>query len=143
MDKQKAIGLIKELHRIWNTGDLDAIPNVYSPDFIGHWPKGWGTGDIYGYEGICATIQRSRKTFPDWHEKIVDLIVGDDRVVTRYTSTGTHQGEYIGVPGTGKQVEFEEISIYRIVEDDNLNLLVVEQWCLGDDIHCKNQLSEK
>ena len=128
--------LIEELHRIWNTGDVDAIPNVYSDDFVVHWPKGWGE-KAFGQEGIKASIMETRRIFTNWNEEILDMIVGEDKVVTRYRSTGLHSAEYLNFSPTGKKVEFEEISIYRI--DKNK---VVEQWCLGDDFHLQNQLKE-
>ena len=65
------------------------------------------------------------------------MIVTEEKVVTRYLSSGTHQGEYLGFGRTGRKISFEEISIYRI--EDNL---VAEQWCLGDDMHCISQLKQ-
>ena len=63
------------------------------------------------------------------------MVVTPDKVVTRYCSTGTQHEEYLGIAATGKKVQFEEISIYRIQDS-----LVVEQWCLGDDLYCIAQL---
>ena len=73
--------------------------------------------------------------FPDWHEDVLDIVVTPDKVVTRYCSTGTQRGEYLGIAPTGRKVAFEEISIYRIYQSR-----VIEQWCLGDDLHCIAQL---
>ena len=134
MNNTSTIQLIEELHRIWNSGDISAIPNVYSEDFIVHWPKSWGDKSR-GHEGIRQSIVHSRETFPDWHEEVLDLIVSGDRAVTRYRSTGTQQKSYLGIEATGKKVEFEEISIFRIEQNR-----VIEQWCLGDDLHCIRQL---
>lgn len=134
--KETNINLIKKLHYIWNTGDLDLIPDVYSDNFVVHWPKGWGE-KAFGYEGIKTSIMETRRIFTNWNEEILDIIVGEDKVVTRYRSTGLHSAEYLSFSPTGKKIEFEEISIYRI--DKNK---VVEQWCLGDDFHLQNQLKE-
>ena len=129
--------LIEELHRIWNTGDVAAIPNVYSEDFVVHWPKGWGE-KTFGHKGIKNSIMQTRKIFVNWNEEILDMIIGGDKVVTRYKSTGIHSDEYLNFSPTGNKIEFEEISIYRI--DNNK---VTEQWCLGDDLHLQNQIKKK
>ena len=129
--------LVQELHRIWNKGDLDAIPLVYFEEFIGHWPKGWRAGDSYGHEGVRQAINRIRNAFPDWNEEILDLIESKDRVVSRYLSTGTQHGVFDEIEPIGSRVEFEEISIYRISENK-----VVEQWCLADDLLCSSQLQD-
>jgi predicted ester cyclase len=136
MNTETILHLVRELHRIWNQGDIDAIPSVYSKEFIGHWPKGWRTGDSHGHAGIRTAIARIRTAFPDWNEEILDLIVSRDRVVSRYLSTGTHHGDFAGIAPTGRCVKFEEISIYRVTDDR-----IIEQWCLSDDLLCSNQLT--
>ncbi len=135
MSTEAKAALIRALHDLWNTGDLKAIPLVYSEAFVGHWPKGWRTGDSLGHHGVRQALDRIRSAFPDWHEEIVDLIVGQDRVVTRYVSTGTHRGDFVGISPTGKRVQFEEMSIYRIETGR-----VVEQWCMADDLLFASQL---
>ena len=136
MNTETILHLVRELHRIWNQGDIDAIPSVYSKEFIGHWPKGWRTGDSHEHAGIRTAIARIRTAFPDWNEEILDLIVSRDRVVSRYLSTGTHHGDFAGIAPTGRCVKFEEISIYRVTDDR-----IIEQWCLSDDLLCSNQLT--
>jgi len=121
--------LIKQLHHIWNSGEVEAIPEVYSTKIIVHWPKGFAVNESRGIDDIRHAIENIRYAFPDWHEAVADMIIGDDRVVTRYTSTGTHLGSYAGVKATGKKIVLDEISIYRIKGGK-----VTEQWCLSDDI---------
>ena len=135
MDAYEMKKLVKQLHHIWNTGEVDLIPEVYSTNFVVHWPKGWAENQSHGCDGVRQAIEKIRSAFPDWHEKVVDMIIGDDRVVTRYISTGTHLGRYAGIKETGKKVEFDEISIYRIKEGK-----VIEQWCLADDLSTLRQL---
>jgi hypothetical protein len=137
MSIERSKALIIALHNIWNTGNLEKIPEVYSPACMVHWPHGWGPGSR-GHAQIKKAIAYSRTVFPDWHEEILDLVVTQKKVVTRYLSSGTHQGEYLGISATGRKIEFEEISIYRIEANR-----VVEQWCLGDDMHCIAQLTSE
>lgn len=102
-----------------------------------HWAKGWGLPSK-GLHEIEQSILNTRNIFENWHEEVLDLIVDEDKVTTRYLSTGVHKQDYMGVPASGKNIEFQEISIYRI--DDNK---VVEQWCLGDDLHLLSQIKSK
>ena len=52
--------------------------------------------------------------FPDWHMTIDDIVAEGDKVVVRYTATGTHQGEFQGIPATGKPFTQYTIIIYRL-----------------------------
>jgi steroid delta-isomerase-like uncharacterized protein len=123
------------LHEIWNKGDLSAIPDVYADSFIAHMPKGWERSEFRGHSGVVDAILRIRNAFPDWREVVQDLLIDGSRAVTRYVSTGTHTGPFIGLPATGRRVEIGEISIYRFGGG-----LVVEQWCLTDDLTLAKQL---
>ena len=134
MDPQDNRQLILALHGIWNSGNVEEIPNVYAIDCTVHWARGWGP-ESRGHCQIRDAILHTRRVFPDWHEDVLDIVVTPDKVVTRYCSTGTQRGEYLGIAPTGRKVAFEEISIYRIYQSR-----VIEQWCLGDDLHCIAQL---
>lgn len=102
---------------------------MYSEDFVVHWPKGFKDNESRGLDGVRNTIESIRSAIPDWHEAVLDMVVGEDKVVTRYTSTGTHLGVYAGVEPTGKKISLDEISIYRRESGK-----IVEQWCLSDDV---------
>ena len=134
MSTQASRQLILALHDIWNSGSVEQIPEIYGENCTVHWAKGWGPASR-GHAQIKDAILHTRSTFPDWHEDVLDMVVTPDKVVTRYCSTGTQHKEYLGIAATGQKVQFEEISIYRIQDS-----LVVEQWCLGDDLHCIAQL---
>lgn len=127
--------LIERLHSLWSTGDVSIIPQIYLPTFVAHMPKGWDQSEFNGHNGIREAIERIRSAFSEWTETIEDMIVEDDRVVTRYVSTGLHTGLFIGLAPTGKRIRLDEMSIYRLE-----NGLVAEQWCLTDDISLTRQL---
>ena len=135
MSRDQSKSLIEKLHAIWNSGELAAIPEVYAPDFVGHWSKSWDAPESHGHAGVESAVLRVRSAFPDWHERVVDMIVEADRVVTRYVSTGTHDGPFIGLEATGRRIEIDEISIYRLAAGK-----VAEQWCLADDLTLMRQL---
>ena len=134
MSKEKNIQLIKKLHHIWNTGDINLVSEVYSENIIVNWARGWGLPSK-GLKEVEQTILKTRSVFHDWNEEILDLVVDDDKVTSRYISTGVHKEEYLGVPASGKNIEFQEISIYLIRDNK-----VLEQWCLGDDLHLLSQI---
>jgi predicted ester cyclase len=72
---------------------------------------------------------------PDWHEQVVDVFGSGDRVASRYVSTGTHKGTFWGIEPTGRRIEIQEISIFRIADGR-----IVEQWCMFDDLARLQQL---
>ncbi len=132
-DRNKA--LIDALHAIWCSGNLGAIPDVYASDFVVHWAKSAHDPETRGHEGIRQAIAGLKDSFPDWHERVVDMVIEGDRVVTRYISTGTHLGTFNGIKPTVNRIEIDEMSIYRI-EDGK----VAEQWCLADDLMLLRQI---
>jgi steroid delta-isomerase-like uncharacterized protein len=129
------IDLAKALHQIWNTGDLALIESVYAPDFLAHWQASSEVPERRGIEGVRFGVARIRTAFPDWHEQVVDVFGSGDKVATRYVSTGTHKGTFWGIEPTGRRIEIQEISIYRIADGR-----VVEQWCMFDDLARLRQL---
>ena len=137
MSKEKNIQLIKKLHHIWNTGDINLVSEVYSENIIVNWARGWGLPSK-GLKEVEQTILKTRSVFHNWNEEILDLVVDDDKVTSRYVSTGVHKEEYLGVPASGKNIEIEEISIYLIRDNK-----VLEQWCLGDDLHLLSQIKHQ
>ena len=110
-----------------NTGDAElvsqTIDEVFEPDVKQHSPfEATGTQTLK--EMVVARLYRA---FPDLHITIEDLIEEGDKVVEKDTVTGTHQGEYNGLPPTGKSVSYSEIFIMRFV-----NGRIAEIWGVVD-----------
>jgi predicted ester cyclase len=76
-----------------------------------------------------------RAAFPDGSMTIEDMIAEGDKVVTRKSYRGTHQGEFLSIPPTGRQIRVGLIDIMRIVDGK-----VVEHWNVGDDLGMLQQL---
>ena len=127
--------LIMKLHHIWNTKDISLISEVYSHKVVVHWLKSNKKVISIGHAGVLQAIQDTLQAFPDWHEKIVDLVAEGDRVVTRYISSGTHKGIYRDIAPTNRKFIVDEISIFRVENNE-----VAEQWCLVDDLSLLNQI---
>lgn len=75
------------------------------------------------------------KAFPDYHVTVEDQIAEGERVVTRWTCHGTHEGEFQGMPPTGKKMAMSEITIFRIA-----NGKLVEGWSNLDMLGALQQL---
>ena len=106
---------------VYNQGKLNVADEIYAADYVLHNPA---SPEIRGPEALKQFFAMYRAAFPDLHYTVEDLIAEGDKVVARWTATGTHQGELMGIPPTGKQVVVTGISIVRItggkiVEDDS------------------------
>ena len=97
---------------LFNTGNLDSADEIVTPDHAHHDPT---LPDISsGPEGQRQLVSLYRDAFPDAHITVEDQLAEDDKVVTRWSARGTHQGELMGIPATGSRVEISGISINRV-----------------------------
>ena len=117
---------------MFTNGDLDAVDRYLSPGFVNHDPF---PGFAPDREGMRQTAQVFRQTFPDWHSRLEALIAEGDLVAERFTARGTHRGELMGVPGTGRTIVLPGINVFRIEEDR-----IVERWGRLDDLGLARQL---
>jgi steroid delta-isomerase-like uncharacterized protein len=86
------------------------IDEFVDPDIVFHAPVPTGMTGMQAFRQVWTVLLRA---FPDLHVAVEDLIAEDDKVVSRNVVTGTHLGEYRGVPPTGKSVAYNEIFILR------------------------------
>ncbi len=118
---------------VWNQGNVASYEELASPDLVVHNPPPGITGD---FEGIKQAISIHRTGFPDLHFEIHDQLAEGDQVVSRWTlNWGTHRGEWVGVPPTGKQVTITGISIQRYAGGK-----MVESWLEMDMLGMMQQL---
>ncbi|MDI9896488.1 ester cyclase [Rhodococcus sp. IEGM 1381] len=73
-----------------------------------------------GVEGYRDGLQDITVAFPDFNWRIEDLIVEGRSMAARLTDTGTHQGEFDGIPATGRHVQIRELAVYRIDDDGKI-----------------------
>ncbi|NWG22092.1 MAG: ester cyclase [Chloroflexi bacterium] len=93
---------------VWNQGKLDVIDDVFAPGFVNHDPSAYQVGDC---RTLKRWIERLRVAFPDMHMTIDDLIAERDRVVVRWTWTGTHTGFLGTIPPSENSVTLHGITI--------------------------------
>ena len=102
-------------------------------DFVDHDPAGPIQGP--GLEGVRQLFAGRWLAFPDVATTVEDQVSEGNKVVSRLTIAGTHQGELMGIPATGKSFSIEAIAIFRI-EDGK----IVERWAETDNIGTMQQL---
>jgi predicted ester cyclase len=72
-----------------------------------------------------------REALPDWHSGVDQLVAEGDIVIERFTASGTHRGELMGAPPTGKTIVLRGINVFRIAGDR-----IVERWGRLDEVGC-------
>jgi steroid delta-isomerase-like uncharacterized protein len=130
-DKNKAVA--RAVFDVFNGADPSELDDVVAADAIDHDPYNPYADE--GREGLRKVIAMYREAFPDLRLTIEDQIAEDDKVVTRWTAAGTHQGELMGTPATGKSTTVTGIGIDRIQ-----NGQVVEAWGNWDALGMFTQL---
>ena len=113
-------------------GNLGVIDELVTTDYVGHDPA---QPDMQGPDGIKEFITGYLTGFPDGRITIDEQLAEGDLVATRWTGRGTHQGEMMGIPPTGKQVTVSGITISRVK-----NGKVVEEWSNWDTLGMLQQL---
>lgn len=115
------------MEEAYNLGDLAVVDELIARDYIGH--SATPADETHGPEGYKQFVVTLRKAFPDIQFTVEDQIAEGDKVVTRWTAHGTHQGEFQGLPPTGTHGAITGITIDRIA-----NGKVVECWTNADDL---------
>jgi steroid delta-isomerase-like uncharacterized protein len=124
---------MRSSYELINAGDIDGFGKLLADDFVEHEdvPAGPPTKD-----GTLEFFRSLLLSFPDWRMDVEDLIANDDKAVARVRATATHQGEFMGIPATGKRVEVELIDIMRFDDAG----LVCEHWGIADMLSLMQQL---
>jgi steroid delta-isomerase-like uncharacterized protein len=122
------------LEEVWNKGNLAVLNEIIAKDHINSGP-GTLPGLPTGPEGSKQLVTVYRNAFPDVHFTIDEQIAEGDKVVTRWTAHGTHQGELVGIPATGKSSTVTGINVDRVV-----NGKIAESWGIFDQFGMMQQL---
>lgn len=111
------------IEQVWHRGDLDFIDEVYDPAFVGRVPRS-------GYQDLAAFrryVAETTEGIPDLYFYVKDQIAEGDRLATRFQLTGTHTGNFLGIPPTRRPIDVEGVSIHRIRDGR-----FVESWTVWD-----------
>jgi steroid delta-isomerase-like uncharacterized protein len=112
LEENKAIA--RRFAQVWGKGELAIIDELASPALTVYYPP--FSQVAKGIEAFKQEVIGFRSTFTDADFPIEEEIAEGDKVVFRWSCSGTHQGNLFGVPGTGKRIKWTGITIYRIVD---------------------------
>ena len=131
-NKNKA-SVRRVIEEIYNQGNLAVADELYATNAVRYDPA---TPDVgRGPEFAKQIAIRYREAFPDLHLTIADMIVEGDKVVIRWASSGTHQGNLQGIAPTGKNFSISGIHIARFADGK-----IVEEWVNWDTLGMMKQL---
>jgi len=131
MSVEEMKALERRYYEAMNKKDLKVISELTASDIVLH----GSLDEIRGLEELIKYIEGVLKAFPDAHFTIDDIIVEGDKVAFRWTFTGTHKGEFKGMPPTNKKVTVWGIEIDRVVGGK-----IVETWARADTLGMMQQL---
>jgi predicted ester cyclase len=130
-DENKDIAL-RLFHEVLNAHSLARCDDLYDPNYVPHsLPPGFSPDR----EGVKQYHSQYFQAFPDMHLSVDYMIAEGDWVAVRYTGTGTHQGDLLGIPPTGRQVTASAVLTLRIVDSR-----ILEDWLDGDKLGLLQQL---
>ena len=124
---------MRRLYDSINAGDIGAFDDVLAEDFVEHEET---PGLAPTREGVKEFFAMYVAAFPDLRMEPEDVLVSGDKVVARVRATGTHEGDFLGLPPTGKKVDVQLIDIIRFGDDG----LAREHWGVFDAMAMMQQL---
>jgi steroid delta-isomerase-like uncharacterized protein len=124
---------LQRFYDLLSAGDVDGFGAFLSDDFVEH-------EETPGLEptkaGVEAFFRMYIAAFPDLRFDVEDILGSGDKVVARVRASGTHQGEFMGIPATGKRIDVQLIDIIRFGDDG----LAREHWGVFDALAMLQQL---
>jgi steroid delta-isomerase-like uncharacterized protein len=104
--------LMRKLVEEWNKGSNEYYMQLMASDYAFYTPS--GNPNSMSREEAAANLEAFWKGFPDLTFSIEEMIAKGDRLTTRWIGRGTHEGEFMGIPATGKKIEFSGLVISHI-----------------------------
>ena len=132
MSLQENKALVRRfVEEVQNQHNIEALDKFFSQDFVDY---GGMTNppNLEGSKGLFTVLFAA---FPDIRFTIRQQLAEGDKVMTRKTFQGTHQGPFMGIPATGKQVAFDVIDILTVADGK-----ITEHWTVGDMLSLMQQL---
>jgi steroid delta-isomerase-like uncharacterized protein len=124
---------VRRFYESISAGDIDGFGDLLADDFVEHEET---PGLAPTKAGVMDFFRMSRAAFPDMRMDVEDIVASGDKVVARVRLTGTHQGEFMGMPATGKRIDVQLVDITRFGDDG----LAHEHWGVMDSLAMMQQL---
>ena len=125
MSTESNKAIVRRFYEEIDKGNIDAMDELVAADYLDHSPPPF-PGLASGREGLKQGFRMFWKATPG-HHQIEEQIAEGDKVVTRMTSVGKHEGDLPGAPRTGNEVKMTSITIHRIADGK-----LVEKWSEKD-----------
>ena len=129
-EENKAIS--RQMREAFDKGNWAVLDEFVAPNVVMHFA---GSPEPLNREAMEQMLKMFYAAFPDLHHTFEDQIAEGDKVVLRLTFRGTHQGEFQGIPPTGKKIEVAATVVDRIVDGK-----MVEHWSTMDNLSLMQQL---
>ena len=133
-DPSANVELIRSTMAAFNAHDLRTCESHLTPDFVIHLAE--LPDALYGRETWRQGAELMKRAFPDLTAQIDGIVAGGDQVALRLTFHGTHAGEFLGHPATGRTVRYISHEFYRIADG-----LLAEEWICSDIATLTQQVS--
>ena len=123
VEKNKAICKVF-FDELLNNANLDAIIKFVDSGVKVHKTFPW---QREGEKAFYDTVEVFKLGFPDLKIKFDDILGDGDKVMCKFTVTGTHKESFLNIPATGKKIEYEEVNIVRLRDEK-----IIEHWAVAD-----------
>ena len=124
---------IRRAYDLINAGDIDGFGDLIADDFVEHEET---PGLEPTKDGVKQFFQMYRAAFPDLRMEPQDVVTQGDKVVARVRATGTHRGEFMGIPASDQSIDVQLVDIVRFGDDG----LAHEHWGVFDALAMMQQL---
>ncbi|MCX4766944.1 ester cyclase [Streptomyces sp. NBC_01275] len=114
MSPESVESVMKRFVEFINTADEDLAREVIDPDAVFHAPS--HAEPLRGPEGYLEIIAMMRSAFPDVRWTLEESIAEGSTVAARFTMRGTHEGEFFGIPATGKKIAVQAMNFYYLAD---------------------------
>jgi steroid delta-isomerase-like uncharacterized protein len=122
---QTNVALVRASVEALNAGSTERLLAVVAPDIVIHYAE--MPEPLQGRETWQQGYELMKRAFPDLEAHIDDIVAAADKVALRLTLRGTHQGEFQGIPATGRTIAYVSHEFYRVSDG-----LVAEEWICSD-----------
>jgi steroid delta-isomerase-like uncharacterized protein len=133
MGNEQNEAVVRRTFEMFSSGDTSGAEEVIAADAVNHDPA--QPEDTHGPEGFKQAVELYKGAFPDLTFSVDEIFSDGDLVCTRWSTTGTHDGELMGIPASGKQTAVSGISIDRVVDGK-----VAESWVHWDNLGLMQQI---
>jgi steroid delta-isomerase-like uncharacterized protein len=124
---------LRRFYGLISAGDIEGFGALLADDFVEHEET---PGLAPTKDGVVEFFRMYRAAFPDLRMDPEDVLASGDKVVARVRATGTHQGEFMGMPATGKSIDVHGVDIVRFGDDG----VAGEHWGVFDVMGMMQQL---